>query len=216
MVQCRGLFSAVDDSHHLLSSSEHSRQLSDRQRLLICSPASRSLGWIRVHCCSLHPALVLMEFWQACCVALRSPCSPRDRKEMHILWNSLWRSCCASEILLLDYFYSYNPNGSLKIKPDVIFCLFSAECSVTVVLPLSLQNTNISWIELDFSVGPVFPRQCHLGLFESWRLQCSPWAALGEASPDSSCTAVRLFPSGGAEGVSQEVALCHPVITCSD
>lgn len=68
-------------------------------------------------------------------------------------------------MLLLDYFYSYNPNGSLKIKPDVIFFLFSAECSVTVVLSVSLQNINITWIEFDFSVDPVFPPQCHLGFF---------------------------------------------------
>lgn len=66
---------------------------------------------------------------------------------------------------MLHYFYSYNPNGSLKIKLDVIFCLFSAECSVTVVLSLSLQNTNVTWIELDFNVDPVFSLQCHLGLF---------------------------------------------------
>lgn len=125
--------------------------------------------------------------------------------------NYLWRSHCVSKMLLLDYSYSYHPNASLKIKLDVILCLFSAECSVTVVLSLSLQNTSITWIDLDFSVDPLFPPVSFGAFLVMEFLQCSPWATLGEASPDFSCTAVCLFPSVGTVGVSQEVALCYPV-----
>lgn len=147
---------------------------SDRQRLLVCSAASRTLGWIGVHaaCC--------LQLWSSRgsgkpAVRHSDPLAPLETgKKCRHWWNSLWRSRCASEMLLLDSLYSYNPNGSLKIKADVIFGLFSAECSVTLVLPLSLQNTNISWIELDFGVGPAFPHQCHFGFFSRGGCSAAP------------------------------------------
>lgn len=83
--------------------------------------------------------------------------------EKRIYWmSSLWRSFCVSITLFLDYFYSYSSNASLKIKPVLLLYMFSAEHSVTVVL--SLRSTNLTWIELDFHMDPVFPPHCHLGV----------------------------------------------------
>lgn len=182
LLQCRGLCSSC----RWFPSSPV--QLPDRQRLLL----ALSLGQSGLD----YRALLLTASSSAPhtgSAILRSPAPSGTAKKCISWWNSLWTSHCASKMLLLDYFYSYNPNGSPKIKPDVIFCLFSAECSVTVVLSVSLQNTNITWIGFDFSVDPVFPPQCHLGFL-----------------------VIAAFCSLQREvGASQEVALCYPVITSS-